>query len=115
MGGSGDDHGRATGEEDLDDRDRDELAMALYDHLSATGELPLDRETGRWLGEAEAVAADLAGELPPAAAERRAAQVEQLLGHVGETGSADADAHVAAARELAAAIRSLAREESADG
>ncbi len=115
MGESSDDSGRAAGEADIDGRDRDELARALHDRLAATGELPVDRATGRWLGEAEAVAADLAGELPPAAAERRAAQVEQLLANVDETGSVDADAHVAAARRLAAAIRSRAREESTGG
>lgn len=112
MDGSGASPDRTPSELDLEDRD--ELARVLYDRLAATGELPVDRATARWLGEAEAVAADLAGELEPTAAERRAGQVERLLAHVDETGSADADAHVAAARRLAAAIRSRAREESAD-
>ncbi|MFB6172154.1 MAG: hypothetical protein ABEJ23_06445 [Haloarculaceae archaeon] len=82
----------------------DDLA-ALHAHLAATAERPVDRDASRWLGEAEAVAADVAdGDLPRDVIEARVRTVRDLLAHVDGTGDARADEHVAAARDLAAAI-----------
>jgi len=84
---------------------------ALHDHLAATAELPVEPSAARWLGEAEAVAADVAdGEAPRTAVRTRVAQVRELLAHVEETGHAEAAEHVAAARELAAAIEDAVAE-----
>ncbi|SFR99498.1 hypothetical protein SAMN05216559_2218 [Halomicrobium zhouii] len=73
---------------------------ALHDHLAATGELPVERSASRWLGEAEALAADLReSDLPADVVADRLATIEKLLGEVEETGDERADEHVAAARE----------------
>lgn len=86
----------------MDDPDRRELVDDLHDHLRATGELPVDREANRWLGEAEAVADDVAGaDASRTVLRRRVEQVVELLDHVDGTGNPDADAHVAAARDAA--------------
>ena len=83
----------------------DDRLGALHDHLAATAELPVETDASRWLGEAEAVAADVArGDPPPSAVETRVGQVRELLSHVEGTGNEAADAHVEAARELAEAI-----------
>lgn len=86
---------------ELDDRLR-----SLHTHLAATAELPVEPKAARWLGEAEAVAADVAaGDAPASAIRTRVRQVRDLLSHVDETGHPDADEHVAAAREQAVAIQ----------
>jgi len=36
------------------------LAVRLFESVEATAELPIDRQTSRWLGEAESVAKDAA-------------------------------------------------------
>lgn len=90
-----------AGEPDGPTEDVEPLLRELHDHLAATGELPVETEASRWLGEAEAVAADVVdGEAPPAAVETRIRQVRDLLSNVDETGSAAADEHVAAALSL---------------
>ncbi|MFC7155441.1 hypothetical protein ACFQPA_08230 [Halomarina halobia] len=77
------------------------LLERLHARLEATADLPLDRTANRWLGEAEAVAADVArGDAPEAAVERRLDQVRTLLSHVEGTGHPEGDAHVEAARAL---------------
>lgn len=79
-----------------DDRLRD-----LHDHLAATAERPVERTASRWLGEAEAIAGDLAqSDLDPAVRRERLEQVERLLSEVDSTGDEDADERVAAARDL---------------
>jgi len=90
------------GSEDRTDAQR---LRDLHGHLLATAERPLTRSAERWLGEAEAVAADVArGDAPEAAVETRLAQVRDLLSNVEETGDADADEHLAAAREVLGAL-----------
>ncbi|MFB6169547.1 MAG: hypothetical protein ABEJ06_00215 [Haloarculaceae archaeon] len=76
----------------------------MHDHLAATAERPVERTASRWLGEAEAVAADAAGDVPEQVVEKRARQVLELLSHVEGTGDEAADDHVDAARELAAEL-----------
>lgn len=82
----------------------DERLRALHDHLAATAELPLDREATRWVAEAEAVAGDCLDVDSEAVRRRRVGHVRDLLSHVDSTGHPEADDHVEAARDLAAAL-----------
>lgn len=73
----------------------------LHEHLAATAERPVERTANRWLGEAEAVAADVAaGDVPEEILEERVQTVRELLSHVESTGDPEADEHVARARTL---------------
>lgn len=84
----------------------DERLSRLADHLRATGERPVERAASRWLGEAEAIATDLAsGDLDAAARQKRLDQLDHLLSNVDGTGDEQADDHLASARELLAALR----------
>jgi hypothetical protein len=78
----------------------------LHETLAATAERPVDPQTSAWLGEAQAIVADVATDpsAPQAAVRRRVEQAEQLLDNVEETGDPAADEHVAEARELVSAI-----------
>jgi hypothetical protein len=77
----------------------------LHAELEATEELPVDRTASRWIGEAQAVAADAArGGLADDVVRERVGHVVELLGHVDETGDETADEHVRVARELAVDI-----------
>lgn len=76
---------------------------ALYRHLAATAELPVERHASRVLGEAEAVADDLR-DCDAAVAAERAGVVLDLLAEVDGTGHEEADEHVAAARDAAARV-----------
>jgi len=92
--------------------DRERVAD-VHAHLAATAERPVERTPRRYLGEAEAVAADAvaaAGAGNRVAAVRRLRQVLDLLASVEATGDARADEHVRAARALAADLL-----EDADG
>ena len=90
---------------DANDADLAALADRLHDRLSATAERPVERDASRWLGEAEAVAADAArGDASPEVLAKRAGQVRELLSHVDGTGDPEADERVAAAHDLAARI-----------
>ncbi|WP_049911074.1 hypothetical protein [Halorubrum lipolyticum] len=91
----------------------DELdpVTALHEHLAATAERPVERESGWRLGEAEALAAEIAGGgVDQTTVVRRADEIRTLLAEIDGTGDRDADEHVAAARELANRIA-----ERADG
>ncbi|WP_256301327.1 hypothetical protein [Haloarchaeobius salinus] len=71
--------------------------------LRRTEEYPVDRVANRWLGEAEAVAGDLAdADLPDEVVHERLGHVEHLLSNVDGTGSAEADALVERAKALTA-------------
>jgi hypothetical protein len=79
-----------------------ELAAAMYEHLRATEELPIDPTANRWLGEAQAAAADVAdGDPPESVLAKRAAQVEHLLENAGETGHPEGQRRVEAAHAAA--------------
>ena len=83
----------------------DERLRALHDHLAATGERPVERTAARWLGEAEAIAEDIAhGHMETAVQRDRLEKVEQLLRNVEGTGDDDADEHVAEARAIVDAL-----------
>ncbi|WP_323192482.1 hypothetical protein [Halostella sp. PRR32] len=89
----------------MTESDRDSLVAELHAHLAATAELPIDRDANRWIGEAEAVAADLAAnDLSPATVEERVGHVRDLLEEVDQTDDPEADERVASARETAARI-----------
>lgn len=97
---------------DGDSVDHDRVET-MYRELAATAELPVAREAGAYLGEAEAVARDLAErEASPAVVRERAGHVVDLLDAVEETGDDEADERVAAARAAAAV---LAGESDDDG
>ena len=75
---------------------------ALHEHLAATEERPVEREAGWRLGEAQALAAEIAGGgVDDATVVRRADEIRTLLAEIDRTGDSEADDHVAAARELA--------------
>ena len=81
------------------------LIARLHEELSATAELPLEAAANRWLGEAEAVVADLdRGDPDRETVARRVRTVRDLLEEVDGTGREEGDARVARARELAAAV-----------
>ncbi|HMB50030.1 MAG TPA: hypothetical protein VKM69_05165, partial [Natronoarchaeum rubrum] len=75
--------------------DISELVDELYDELRATEELPVDRTAGRWIGEAQAVAADVAEDTPPESVVReRVGHVRRLLSEVDDAGDEAATEHV---------------------
>jgi hypothetical protein len=94
--------GDATGG---DDGSLAERVERLHAELEATEELPVDRSASRWIGEAQAVAADAAGGgLEQKVVRERVGHVAELLAHVDGTGDEAADEHVRVARGLAVEI-----------
>ncbi|NHN61114.1 MULTISPECIES: hypothetical protein [Halorussus] len=92
---------------DDESEDLRSLVADLHAHLEATAELPVEARASQWLGEAEAVCEDAAGQdVPEAVVEKRVGQVRMLLSNVEETGSEAADERVVAARELVEEIES---------
>ncbi|WP_265111745.1 hypothetical protein [Halosolutus halophilus] len=79
----------------------------LHEHLAATAELPIDRTTNRWLGEAEAVARDAAtSDLDAATTKERVREIQHLLAEADEPADEEAAARVSAARDLCETILS---------
>lgn len=77
----------------------------LYECLEATERLPIDRTANRWLGEAQAITADLVqGDPDDGTVGRRVEKVLGLLEEIDGTGSDEGDELVASAREAARAI-----------
>lgn len=86
--------------------DVDATLEEVYRHLVATEELPVEREAGHWLGEAQAVVGDLRSrEADEVTLRRRLETVGELLQEFDATGHETADDHVAAARELVDDLR----------
>ena len=81
---------------------------ALHEHLAATEERPVKREAGWRIGEAQALAAEIAAGADEETVVRRAGEIRTLLAEVDGTGDAEADDRVAAARELADRIANRA-------
>ena len=74
----------------------------LHRQLRATEERPVEREAGWRLGEAQALAAEIAeSDVDDDVVRKRAAEIRELLAAVDGTGDREADDHVEAARELA--------------
>ena len=95
----------SDGGEVSDDERLSERVERLHRELEATEELPVDRTASRWIGEAQAVAADAAsGGLADDVVRERVGHVVELLGHVESTGDETADERVETARELAVDI-----------
>lgn len=85
--------------------DVEELLAALAAHLAATEDMPLEETANRHLGEAHAVASDVAeADVEEGVVADRVGTVLELLEDVDETGDAEADEHVAAARRAAERI-----------
>lgn len=83
--------------------DRRSRVAQIHDHLTATQELPVDRTASRWIGEAEAVTADLVGaDVSEDVLCERLGHVRELLANVEETEHLAADEHVADARQITA-------------
>ena len=80
----------------------------LYEHLAATRERPIEREASRWIGEADAIAADLVGpeiaDLDLGVIHNRIGHVADLLSNIEGTGDSIADEHIETARDLANTI-----------
>ena len=91
------------------DRDRDcdldTMVADLHRHLEATAELPIDPRTNRWLGEAEAIAVDVASsDLDRETIHERVEKIQHLLSEVDTTGNDEADGYVDAAMQCCRAI-----------
>ncbi|MEM4781448.1 MAG: hypothetical protein QXG03_07820 [Halalkalicoccus sp.] len=82
-------------------RNAEELADRLYRELEATEELPVDRTASRWIGEAQAVADAIRGDVPEEVRREGAGDVVRLLSEVEGTGDGRADERVREARKLA--------------
>jgi len=81
--------------------DVSELVDELHDELRATEELPVDRTAGRWIGEAQAVAADVAeGDPSEPVIRERVGHVRRLLSEVEDAGDEAATERVERARDL---------------
>lgn len=90
-----------------------ELVADLSDHLESTAELPVERPESAYLGEAEAVASDVASlwlaghpsragdaDVSLSVVRARIEHVEELLSNVEGVESEEANEHVEAARAL---------------
>ncbi|MCL9812337.1 hypothetical protein [Natranaeroarchaeum aerophilus] len=85
--------------------DRQALTAELYSHLKATAERPVDRDASRWIGEAEAIAGDIAGaDVSPDVIGERIGHVDRLLSEIDTTGDPAADEHVDEAKRLVGEI-----------
>lgn len=77
----------------------------LHHHLAATAELPVDRDASRWLGEADAIARDIATtDLERSVVDERVGKIETLLTEVDETGHEEADEHLESAHQICAEL-----------
>lgn len=91
------------GETPIDDEtERRDVVVELYEALAATAERPVERTASRWIGEAEAIAADLV-DAPndPELIRDRTAHIVSLLEQVDDTGDRIATERVEAAKSLA--------------
>ena len=85
-----------------DAEERRAVVVDLHDHLAATAERPIERTASRWIGEAEAIAADLVdAPSDPALIRDRVGHIASLLAEVEDTEDEIAAEHVAAAARLA--------------
>lgn len=81
--------------------DSRERAEELHAHLEATEELPIDHRANRWIGEAQAVADDIRGDLPETARREGAGQIVELLESVEGVDDEEAERHIEEALALA--------------
>lgn len=84
------------------------IAVLVAAHLRATRGLPVERTASRWMGEADAVAQDLAeNTLPDPVLEERLNTVRSLLAQVTETGHHHTDDHLNHAKRLLETLDTL--------
>ena len=88
----------------------DALVAALHDELAATEELPVSREAAAWLGEAQAVAADLR-DAPESVVADRVGHVQRLLADAGDPDNEAVAERVARAQDIADRVAERAGEE----
>jgi hypothetical protein len=89
----------------MTDDSLDSLLDDLYGELEATAELPVARTASAYVGEAEAVARDLAErDASDEVVRERVGHVRDLLGEFETTENETADEHVAAAASVAEEI-----------
>jgi hypothetical protein len=101
----GDDPATTAGDAGHAERPLPDLLAALASTLRATEELPVDPTASVWLGEAHAVAADLArGPVDRSVVHERVGHVRDLLAEADDPGNDAAADHVAEAAALAARI-----------
>jgi len=95
-----------------DKADRSDIIFELHEELAATAERPVERTASRYIGEAEAIAADLINApTDPELVRDRATHIISLLENAKETGDQAATERVETARTLAT---KLASEELSD-
>lgn len=81
--------------------DLNDLLDEIHENLDATQELQVERTASRWIGEAEAIAQDLAeADLDPDVVEEHLGKIESLLEEIEETGDTTADEHLQQAISL---------------
>jgi hypothetical protein len=86
---------------------RQNVVIELHESLAATAERPVERTASRWIGEAEAIAADLIhAPDDPGVIQDRATHIVSLLENVDETVDQVATDHVEAAKALAGRLAS---------
>nr|WP_303650391.1 hypothetical protein [Halalkalicoccus sp. NIPERK01] len=73
----------------------------MYRELEATEGLPIDPVANRWLGEAQAVAREIRGDVSPEVRREGATDVVRLLESIEETDDERADERVERALALA--------------
>jgi hypothetical protein len=96
---------RCDGGQPTDERSLPSLLDALASTLRATEELPVAPSASVWLGEAHAVAADLAGDdVAPSVVHERVGHVHRLLTNAGDVENEAVAAHVADAIALTETI-----------
>ncbi|WP_318568147.1 hypothetical protein [Salinigranum marinum] len=98
-----------------DDRSLDDLLAALASELRATEELPVAPSASVWLGEAHAVAEDLArGDLDRPVVHERVGHVHRLLENADGLDNEAAVERVATARSLAVTVHERTADERPD-
>ena len=87
--------------------DRSEIIFELHEELAATAERPIEQTPSRYIGEAEAIAADLIDAPTDRELIRdRATHIVSLLENVKETGDQAATERVETAKTLATKLSS---------
>jgi hypothetical protein len=103
---------RSDGGEPTDER-LDDLLAALASTLRATEELPVSPSASVWLGEAHAVAEDLArGDADRSVVRERVGHVRRLLTAADDLDNDEAAARVSEALDLAESIVDRTRDDA---
>lgn len=83
------------------DSNLDQTVRTLLNELESTAELPIDPIANRWLGEAEALARDLArSDVSTGVVRKRFQQIQYLLNQIDECNNPTATSHVDRAKAI---------------